>query len=506
LGFDFHSIDSDRWFRRAVSFQENLLKGDFAGTYQKQHPGVTTMWLGGLSYKALNIIYPKVTRETLDENIPREFVIINFFLKLPQVLVTVGTIFLLGFIIYKHIGKKTALIFLGMVLADPFLAFYTRQFHVDALMSVFSFSGVLLAYIYTQGNVGNKKIHLIIGSAFFCALAFLSKSPSAVFAISCGLSILASDFFCNKRIKKAFLSGILFTLSFVFFYIALFPANWIDPVKVLTQIIHDSLVNSNETSSVYILRHGDSNFGPKFYILVFLFRFSSLLVIGTLFLVVSKLFKLFKRWRDKENVFVWKRFIRIIPFAGYLLLATLLIEDTKIYERYALPFVFPLSFFVAIFLSRYLSKKVVVSAFFSLLILFGIHQVVVIAPSFIIYPTLFATRDLQLKLFSELGGCESMLYNIASDINKMENNKKDHRIGIAGTYMICLKGFSTGQVEDMAQYIRRKTPLPDFPEYLVLYQTDEKWLRSPYYMSIYKKINTYYISQTPVYYLLKKKL
>jgi len=512
LGKDFHSIDSDRWFRRAVSFQENLLKGDFAGTYQKQHPGVTTMWLGGLSYKALNIAYPRITGENLDENIPNDFVIINFFLKLPQVIAVVLTIFLLGFIIYKFISKKIALIFLGIVLIDPFLSFYTRQFHVDALMSVFSFAGVLLAYIYSKdGNLIKHPRLIIIASAFFCSLAFLSKSPSAVFAISCGAGIFFYDFFYRKKIKSALISGLIFFLSFVFFYIVLFPANWVNPIHVTAQIIHDSFVNSNEKSSVYVLGHGDDKFGPKFYILVFLFRFSLFVILGTLFLVIQNIFIFVKTFDQKKFLVNGETLIKLIPFTGYVLLAILLIEDTKIYERYTLPFVFPLSFFIAVNICKYLkpkytSNKLIITSFFSLLLFFGFHQMFVIAPNFIIYPNIFATRDFQLKLFSELGGCESMLYNIATDINTLENNKKDHRIGISGTYMICLKGFSTGQVEDMAENIRRKKPLSEFPDYLVLYKTDNKWLESPYYMGAYNKINTYYISNTPVYYLLKKKL
>ena len=81
LGKDFHSIDSDRWFRRSVAFQDAFLKGDFAQTYQKQHPGVTLMWLGGAGYKTATSIYSKINKEALDENIPKNFDLINFSIK-----------------------------------------------------------------------------------------------------------------------------------------------------------------------------------------------------------------------------------------------------------------------------------------------------------------------------------------------------------------------------------------------------------------------------------------
>ena len=39
------------WYARSVNFWEALLQGDLRGTYQRVHPGVTTMWVAGLGLR-----------------------------------------------------------------------------------------------------------------------------------------------------------------------------------------------------------------------------------------------------------------------------------------------------------------------------------------------------------------------------------------------------------------------------------------------------------------------
>ncbi len=40
----FVTIDETKWLDRSANFYLALAKGDFADTYQKEHPGVTIMW------------------------------------------------------------------------------------------------------------------------------------------------------------------------------------------------------------------------------------------------------------------------------------------------------------------------------------------------------------------------------------------------------------------------------------------------------------------------------
>jgi len=515
LGKDFYSIDSDRWFRRAVDFQHNLLNGNFAGTYQKQHPGVTTMWLGGTSYKILTVIYPKITGHILDENIPADFITINFSIKLSQVLATLGLAFLSYWLTQKIFDRTVAYIYLLLILIDPFFLFYTRQFHVDVLMSSFGFIGGLYSLLYLQQtrlnrvppDSGGTRIHIVL-SAFFCGLAFLSKSPALAIAGSCGLAILASNII-HKDYKKAIIHSTIFSLIFLATYLIVFPANWVNPIEVTRQIIHDSIENTDKISSVYILNHADSNFGDKFYLLVFLFRFSPFLIAGIIFTIVKSLSKLVTNTMQKGRVphFKGSSLINLLPFLGYLILLALLIEDRKLYERYLLPFVPVLTLFVSVNLAPLIKSKLTKPIILIPLILFAAYEIFVISPNFIVYPTLFATRDTQMKLFTELGGCESMLYDVATDINNLEGEDDDtYSIGISGTYKGCLKPYTVGVVDDMTEYIRRKSPLRDYPKYLVLFKTDDRWLKNLYIMNVYTPVKTYYISNTPVYYLFKKNI
>ena len=511
LGRDFYSIDSNRWFRRAVNFQHAFLNGDFAGTYQKQHPGVTTMWLGGTAYRALTVIYPKLTGHILDENIPNDFVTINFVVKLSQVLATLTLVFIAYRLIKKCFDRKIALLYLLLVLIDPFFLFYTRQFHVDVLFSSFSLIGVLYTYLFinSKSEILNSKFRYLLLSAVFFGLAFLSKSPAIVIAFGCGLAILIKGMFVDKKVGQTLKSCVIFSLILLATYLTFFPANWVNPVEVTRQIIHDSLENTDKISSVYIINHADSNFGDKFYLLVFLFRFSPFLVAGILFLTVRYFSSFVIRTIQKGTIptMSGSSLMKFLPFSGYLILLALLFEDNKLYERYLLPFVLPLTLLVAYKIAPRIKTSLIKPATIFSLVVFSFYQIFVIAPNFIVYPTLFATRNIQMKLFIELGGCESMLYNVASDINNIEGNDDDtYSIGIGGTYKGCLKPYTIGVVDDMAEYVRRKTPLNEYPKYLVLFKTDNRWLESPYIMSAYNLINTYYISTTPIYYLYQKKI
>ena len=45
--------DEDRWLERSGNFNLALYQGNYARTYQKEHPGVTLMWVGAVAYDRL---------------------------------------------------------------------------------------------------------------------------------------------------------------------------------------------------------------------------------------------------------------------------------------------------------------------------------------------------------------------------------------------------------------------------------------------------------------------
>src|SRR5512134_3286084 len=46
----FVTTDEVLWLTRSANFYYALAHGDFKNTYQKEHPGVTTMWAGTLGF------------------------------------------------------------------------------------------------------------------------------------------------------------------------------------------------------------------------------------------------------------------------------------------------------------------------------------------------------------------------------------------------------------------------------------------------------------------------
>ncbi len=44
----FVTVDERKWLARSANFLYALAHGDFANTFQREHPGVTVMWAGAL--------------------------------------------------------------------------------------------------------------------------------------------------------------------------------------------------------------------------------------------------------------------------------------------------------------------------------------------------------------------------------------------------------------------------------------------------------------------------
>src|SRR5262245_49430271 len=46
----FVTEDERRWLTRSANFYQAITHGDWAHTFQREHPGVTVMWMGTLGF------------------------------------------------------------------------------------------------------------------------------------------------------------------------------------------------------------------------------------------------------------------------------------------------------------------------------------------------------------------------------------------------------------------------------------------------------------------------
>lgn len=178
LSLDAHwSSDETNWLMRSRSFMLSVLDGNFSGTLQSYHPGVTTMWLGGASlwakYKQALPVAPSLRSRPFLSTA-------NLARTRLTIAITTGCIVLIAFfLIQKLLGIKIAAI-AGIFLAvDPIYLAQSRRLHTDALAADFLLLAILTLLIFL-GNSNRLRYLLFSGVCF--GLACLSKSYALVLA------------------------------------------------------------------------------------------------------------------------------------------------------------------------------------------------------------------------------------------------------------------------------------------------------------------------------------
>jgi 4-amino-4-deoxy-L-arabinose transferase-like glycosyltransferase len=175
--------EGDHWMQRSADFMAALQSGHFADTAITAHPGVTTMWLGGLGL----LLHQRAVDLAL---VPAaSFAAKLALMQLPVALVNAGAVVLGYFLLRRLLAGPTALLAALLWAADPFVIGYSRVLHVDALAGTFITLSALAACCYWHHE---RSARWLILSGICGGLALLSKSPSAVMLPWVGLLALGT--------------------------------------------------------------------------------------------------------------------------------------------------------------------------------------------------------------------------------------------------------------------------------------------------------------------------
>ena len=247
----FVTDDERRWVGRSVQFFMALLEGNWAGTLQRGHPGVTTMWSGvmGLIAKylsrALSEGLPVDAGSLLEflEEVPVDVVDINYLavMRLPTALLTSIAVVVIYLLVKKLFGSQVAL-FNGIFLAlDPFYLAHSRLLHHDALVTTFMTLSVLSFMVY----VGRRRsLCYLIFSGLAAGLAFLSKSTSVFLAFFIG-SLASAAYLVESQATSEVRHGtalrwaarfVVWNLITGAVFFLLWPAMWVDPGGVIKRV------------------------------------------------------------------------------------------------------------------------------------------------------------------------------------------------------------------------------------------------------------------------------
>lgn len=386
LGYENINVDQFLWYERTERFFSAIKEGRYLDTYQQYHPGVTLMYLIGIGQTSYRI-FTGDSSGFSDINYAN-FGNYNFHTKLYVVIFCLGVLIYSAHIIYKISGKLTILLsFLTITLFESFYVGVLRNLHLDGILSVLIFAAVLCFY-YACSKKSFK--HFVI-SGVLAGLGYLTKSVSIFIALFCFITFVYF-YRSRKEYRKNLTHGFIvwFLISLVIFF-ALFPAMWVSPIKIITTIFRDGVIDTGVDGNFnhYLNNTVTQDPGLTFYLKVLGYRVTPVLQF-LLFYFLFYLILCFKRKRlkDIDVLFIFSLVFSSIFFIVFVFLK-------KKTDRYLAP-LFPFfsllgsySFYTLVNKAHDVKTKRNVKASLSLLFIifltYNVWNILTIRPYFFAY-------------------------------------------------------------------------------------------------------------------------
>jgi hypothetical protein len=356
----FKLTDETKWGFRSANFTLALHRGDYALTFQRSHPGVTTMWAGSIGMRFAIPDYTDRTDEYV-ENTSYKMDLNEVGLSVMQIIVpgrhvviAVNIIILLLCFLYLRNLLDPLSAFAGLLLLayEPFFMAHTRILHVDGFLSSFMYLSVI-AYL---SFLRNRKAYNLVLSGVAAGLTWLTKTPG--FYLVAGVMLIAIlHWILNQpgRSREEIWGGafkaawqvILWGLVGTAVMIILWPAMWVQPLAIFKQLLRESLDYAIQGHTSPVVFNGilyRDGIVPRsiwyYYPLTYLWRASPVVLVGLLFALIAYIFRLdCMKDRSTRNLV-----LSLVLFAiGFMLFMSF---GSKRSDRYVLP-TFPLFTMVA---------------------------------------------------------------------------------------------------------------------------------------------------------------
>jgi hypothetical protein len=364
VGLDrFATPDEHLWLYRSANFYYALGQRDFASTYQKEHPGVTTMWagmagfltrfpgyrgsgLGQIDSPQLDYYLRKIAQVP-----PLEILVASrYFIVLGNTLVL-----LLGFLYARSlIGTPAAVVGLLLIAFDPFHIALTRLLHLDGSLS----SLLLLSLLAFISYLHRRNIIDLIISGLVAGLSWLTKSPAFFIIPTVGLITLLdfgksfsvpNKITLTRRIWDYLWPLIVWGSVAVLIFFLLWPAMWVAPLQTLESIIGQAqqyAVKGHHSPIFFngrITESGDLGIEYfYFYPLTYLWRSTPVVLIGLLAAILGY-------FKKREPLNRPETRLAVLGIVIFVLIFTMVMTfGTKKFDRYLLPVFPPLDILAAI--------------------------------------------------------------------------------------------------------------------------------------------------------------
>lgn len=324
LGYESINPDAVNWHYRCQQFANGLKYFQLEKTYPHYHPGVTLCYVMSFPTE----IYKQITNQVYNSSTYLSF---NFINSLFLVII----ISILIAYISAQLSFRDGIIFSIIINLEPFFFGNSKLIHLDVLLSLLLFLGFLFFKKYLEDE-SSKYLYII---SIFLALSFLTKSVAVIF-----LPIFIIGTFLLSK-KNKFKNTLVLFASTIFFVYLLFPALWISPVDTMLRIFKEAdRVGVRTGHSQYFL--GDyydetQDPGILFYPVAILIKFSPLLVVGILLLLLDT----YKFIETKVSLKKLLSF-EVVMFLGYLFYFIVITYSDKKIDRYLLILFPPLIYYL----------------------------------------------------------------------------------------------------------------------------------------------------------------
>jgi hypothetical protein len=301
----FVTPDEPAWLSRSANFYYAMVKRDWGGTFQREHPGVTTMWAGAFTifwqYRAFawqasdKVLANWMELEPFLREHNQDPLKLLEYARTLMVLANALVLLVAFFFAARLIGFLPAVLGFGLVAFDPFHIGLTRLLHLDGLLSSLMLCSVLSLMSYFRS--GRDPIALVI-SGVAAGLSWLTKSPAFFLVAFSGLLALLEllglwrnqDKLRSRDVYQHAWPFLVWIGLGLCVFIIFWPATWTNFLGSLSDVMGKGFgyaATGHDTAIFFNGQIYDGDPGWLFYPLTFLWRTTPTVLLGLGLAVVA---------------------------------------------------------------------------------------------------------------------------------------------------------------------------------------------------------------------------
>lgn len=329
------------WYDRSVRFWDALLTGDFGDTYQRHHPGVTTMWIAGLGLRLYMATHGWSSDALLEppsgvygpQTGPAQA-------GTAALGLTIALCIVLAYVLLVRMTRWSVAFCAGCLLAlDPFYITHSKMIHVDGLLASFMLVSALLLLAYVR----RRRWSYLLGSGIFAGLTFLTKSPGS-FLVPYAVVVLAlnpvvardsawdlsGSGVWRKRLWRIGRDLIIWGFTALCIFFLLWPAMWSEPWDTVSKIVAnvEHHVETPHPGVNFFAGRVTDHLGLLYYVASLAWKTTFVTLPA---ICVAIVFLTLQRSESKSRFLAWSMLAYAV---GFLFLMTL---GAKKWSRYILP-------------------------------------------------------------------------------------------------------------------------------------------------------------------------